>query len=162
MGLLSGSSISDIVSALTSFCQMYGSDGWAALLRQELPDLTDEDIKWLSDLSEEMEQFEPKTLVTVMMDTLDTDVQDLAGTARSKRGRRRARIADRDARAQPQETAALPAAAPRPSTPPRVARSKRKAHSPSHPICTSRSTRQYNTRPSTSDAALVNTEDWAA
>ena len=56
LGLLSGSSISDIVNAaLTSFCQLYGSDGRAALLlvvRRELPvpdgpDLTDdsEDIE---------------------------------------------------------------------------------------------------------------------
>ncbi len=50
--------ITDIVNSLTSFCQLYGSVGWPALLRQELPDLTDEDIEWLSDLSEEMEQYE--------------------------------------------------------------------------------------------------------
>ena len=43
-----------------------------------------------------------------------------------------------------------------PGTPPRVAR-KRKTHSPSQPNC--RSTRHHNTRSSTSDAALVDTED---
>ena len=43
-----------------------------------------------------------------------------------------------------------------PGTPPRVAR-KRKTRSPSQPNC--RSTRHHNTRSSTSDAALVDTED---
>ena len=38
----------------------------------ELPDLTDADIKWLSELSEEMDQFEPPTPIAVM-DTTDTD-----------------------------------------------------------------------------------------
>jgi hypothetical protein len=47
LGLLSGSTIIH-VNSLTSFCQLYGSDGWPALLRQELRDQTDEDIEWLS------------------------------------------------------------------------------------------------------------------
>ncbi len=110
LGLLSGSTIIDIVSSLASFCQRYGPEGWPALLRQELPDLTDADIEWLSDLSEELEQHEPPTPITVM-DTVDTDEQNLAGTARSTKKRRSTRIANQDARAQPQETTAMPATA---------------------------------------------------
>ena len=61
LGLLSGSSITGIVtaSALTLFCPQYGQDNGAALLRQESPGLTDEDITWLCGLAEEMEPFEP-------------------------------------------------------------------------------------------------------
>jgi hypothetical protein len=47
LGLLSGSSISGIATALTMFCTQYGPDNWADLLRQELPELTDDDITWL-------------------------------------------------------------------------------------------------------------------
>ncbi len=70
LGLLSGSTIIDIIIVnslrVAAFCQRYGPEGWSALLRQELPALTGEDITWLSDLSEEMEQFEPRTPITVM------------------------------------------------------------------------------------------------
>ena len=48
LGLLSGSTTNDIVNSLTAFCQRYGPEGWPALLRRELPDLTDADIEWLS------------------------------------------------------------------------------------------------------------------
>jgi hypothetical protein len=58
LGVLSGSTITDIVNSLTAFGQRYGPEGWPALLRKELPDLTDDDIEWLSDLPEEMEQFQ--------------------------------------------------------------------------------------------------------
>ena len=37
LGLLSGSSITDIATALDLFCTQYGPENWAALLRQELP-----------------------------------------------------------------------------------------------------------------------------
>jgi hypothetical protein len=66
LGLLSGSTIIDIVNSLSAFCHQYGPEGWPALLRQELPDLTVADIEWLSDLSEEMEQHEPPTPIAVM------------------------------------------------------------------------------------------------
>ena len=125
------------------------------MLRQELPELTDADIKWLSELSEEMEQFEPPTLIAVM-DSMDADEQNLEGTARSTKKRCSARIANRDARAQPQETVARPATAL--STPPRTVR-KRKSHTPSQLHC--RSTRQCNARPSASGVALANSEDQA-
>jgi hypothetical protein len=120
-------------------------------------DLTDADINWLSDLSEEMEQFEPPTPIAVM-GTMDDAEQNLEGTARSTKKRCSTRIANRDARAQPQETAARPAAAL--STPPRATR-KRKSHTPLASQLVCRSTRQYNTRPSGSDAALANSEDQA-
>ncbi len=64
------------------------------MLRQELPDLTDADIEWLSDLSEEMEQYEPPTPIAVM-DSMDADEQNLEGTARSTKKRCSARIANR-------------------------------------------------------------------
>jgi hypothetical protein len=61
LGLLSGSStITDIATALTLFCSQYGLSvtldncQWAALLRQELPGLTDEDTKWSCGLTEEI------------------------------------------------------------------------------------------------------------
>ena len=46
LGLMSGSSINDITTALSIFCSHYSSDHWVELLRQELPELTDEDIEW--------------------------------------------------------------------------------------------------------------------
>ncbi len=67
------------------------------MLRQELPDLTDADIEWLSDLPEEMEQFEPPTPITVM-DTIEADEQNLDGTDKGTKRRRSHRIASRDAR----------------------------------------------------------------
>ncbi len=127
------------------------------MLRQELQDLTDADIEWLSDLSEEMEQYEPPTPIAVM-DSMDAEEQNLEGTARSTKKRCSARIANRDARAlaQPQETVARPATAL--STPPRTV-SKRKYRTPSQTDC--RSTRQCNARPSASGAALANSSDQA-
>jgi hypothetical protein len=109
LGLLSGSTILDIVNSLNAFCQQYGPEGWPALLRQELPDLTDADIEWLSDLSEEMEQHEPPRPTPIAVrDSMDADDQNLQGNAKSTKRRYSARIANRDARAQPQETVARP------------------------------------------------------
>jgi hypothetical protein len=155
LGLLSGSTIIDIVNSLNAFCLRYGPEGWPALLRQELPDLTDADIEWLSDLSEEMEQYEPPTPIAVM-EPMDAEEQNLEGNARSTKRRYSARIANRDARAQPQETVARPVTAL--STPPRTV-SKRKSHTPSQTDC--RSTRQRNARPSASGAALASSSDQA-
>jgi hypothetical protein len=59
LGLLSGSSIKDIATALSLFCSEYGSSHWNELLRKELPDLTDEDIDWLCGLTEAAEALEP-------------------------------------------------------------------------------------------------------
>jgi hypothetical protein len=87
---------------------------------------------------------------------MDADEQNLEGTARSAKKRYSARIADRDARTQPQETVARPATAL--STPPQTVR-KRKFSTPSQLNC--RSTRQGNTRPSASGAALASSADQA-
>jgi hypothetical protein len=62
LGLLSGSSISDmIVTALSLFCSAYSTSNRASfkLLRKELPDLTDEDVEWLCGLTEAAEAWEP-------------------------------------------------------------------------------------------------------
>ncbi len=102
-----------------------------------------------------MEQYEPPTPMAVM-EPMDAEEQNLEGTARSTKRRYSARIANRDATAQPQETVARPVTAL--STPPRTV-SKRKSHSPSQTDC--RSTRQCNARPSASGAALANSSDQA-
>ena len=157
LGLLSGSTIIDIVNSLNAFCLRYGPEGWPALLRQELPDLTDADIEWLSDLSEEMEQYEPPRPTPIaVMDSMDAEEQNLEGNARSTKRRYSARIANRDAGAQPQETVARPGTAL--STSPRTV-SKRKSRTPSQTDC--RSTRQCKARPSASGAALASSSDQA-
>jgi hypothetical protein len=54
-----------IATALSSsgsiqvFCSQYSTKQWGDLLRQELPELTDEDIEWLCGLTEAMESHEP-------------------------------------------------------------------------------------------------------
>jgi hypothetical protein len=109
----------------------------------------------LSDLSEEMEQYEPPTPIAVM-EPMDAAEQNLEGNARSTKKRCSARIANWDARAQLQDTVARLATAL--STPPRTV-SKPKSHTPSQTDC--RSTRQCNARPSASGAALANSSDQA-
>ena len=59
LGLLSGSSINDITTALSIFCSHYSAANWGDLLRREIPELTDEDVEWLCSLSEVMESREP-------------------------------------------------------------------------------------------------------
>jgi hypothetical protein len=102
-----------------------------------------------------MEQYEPTT-PNAVMEPMEADEQNLEGTARSKKRRSSARIANRDARAQPQETAARPVTAL--STPPQTVR-KRKFLDPSQLNCSS--TRQGHTRPSASGAALASSSDQA-
>ncbi len=63
LGLLSGSSIKDIATALSLFCSKYSTSHWADLLRKELPDLTDDDIDWLCGLTEAAEAWEPVSSV---------------------------------------------------------------------------------------------------
>ncbi len=145
------------MNSLTVFGQRYGPEGWPALLRQELPDLTDADIEWLSDLSEGMEQHEPPRPTPIaVMDSMDAEEQNLEGTAQGTNKRRSARVANRDARARLQETVERPVTAH--STPPRTVR-KRKSHIPSQIDC--RSTRQCKARPSASGAALASSSDQA-
>jgi hypothetical protein len=62
LGMLHGFSINDIATALSIFCSQYSTKNWGDLLRQELPELTDEDIEWLCGLTEEMESHEPAAL----------------------------------------------------------------------------------------------------
>jgi hypothetical protein len=64
LGLLSGSSIKDIATALSLFCSEYSSSHWNELLRKELPDLTDEDIDWLCGLTEAAEALEPLAMAS--------------------------------------------------------------------------------------------------
>jgi hypothetical protein len=90
------------------------------------------------------------------MDSMDAEEQNVEGNARSTKRRYSARIADRDARAQPQETVARPGTAL--STSPRTL-SKRKSRTPSQTDC--RSTRQCKARSSASGAALASSSDQA-
>ena len=95
-GLLSGSSITDITAALTTFCTQYGPNNWSALLRQELPGLTDAGIMWLCSLPEEMEQFEPQP-PSGLISLVEVDRQETTIETRSKRGRRGTTIDDQGA-----------------------------------------------------------------
>jgi hypothetical protein len=61
LGLLSGSSIYDITTALSIFCARYSAASWGDLLKREMPELTDDDIEWLCGLTEAMESQEPFT-----------------------------------------------------------------------------------------------------
>ncbi len=56
LGLLSGSSINDI---MTAFFSHYSSENWGAALCQELPELRDEDIDWWCGLTGTMEPKKP-------------------------------------------------------------------------------------------------------
>jgi hypothetical protein len=64
LGLLSGSSIKDIATALSLFCSEYSTSHWTDLLRKELPDLTDDDTDWLCGLTEAAEALEPASIVS--------------------------------------------------------------------------------------------------
>ena len=103
LGLLSGSSIFDIVTALTTFNTQYGPDNWAALLRQELPGLTDDDINWLCSLPEEMEQFEPRP-PPASIGLVGDDRQESTIETRSKRGRQVSTENDQDTSGTLRET----------------------------------------------------------
>ena len=96
LGLLSGSSITDIVTALTLFCAQYGPGNWADLLRQELPGLTEDDLTWLCGLSEEMEQFEPQ-ISPAATSLIGDGRQEPTTEARSKRGRHGTSVDDQGA-----------------------------------------------------------------
>ena len=51
--------VNDITTALSIFRSQYSAANWGDLLRQELPELTDEDVEWLCSLTEAMESQEP-------------------------------------------------------------------------------------------------------
>ena len=82
LGLLAGSSITDIATLLTLFCTQCGPGNWAAVLRQELPGLTDADITWLCGLTEEMEPFEPQPSRATLhlSDILDGSSHEFSGS----------------------------------------------------------------------------------
>ena len=82
LGLLSGSSINDITTALSIFCSQYDAVHWGDLLRRELPELTDEDIDWLCGLTEAMESQEP------VFSTVDLNRNIRSSTRTSARKRR--------------------------------------------------------------------------
>jgi hypothetical protein len=52
--LISGSTVADFVSTVQGFCAQYDQTQWNDMLRLELPDLTDEDIAWLSTMAATM------------------------------------------------------------------------------------------------------------
>jgi len=157
LGLLSGSRSTDIVAALAAFCTQYGPENWAALLRQELPGLTDDDITWLCSLSEEMEQYEPQ-FTPVSTGLAEVDRQEPTLEPGSKRPRSGATIDDQDIGAVPLITESPPADQ---ST---HKRSKRKCMTqperPSLPI--RRSARLIRTPPVTDGAAPVSDSETEA
>jgi hypothetical protein len=149
LGLLSGSSINDIVAALTEFCTHYGPGNWAALLRQELPGLTDDDITWLCGLSEEMEQFEPR-YTPVLPSLAEADRHELTLETGSKRPRR-------STTTDVQVTGAIhmEATEPHPADQSATQRSKRERTTQCLSLPTRRSARLTPTPPDTDGAASV-------
>ena len=149
LGLLSGSSINDIVAALTEFCTHYGPGNWAALLRQELPGLTDDDITWLCGLSEEMEQFEPR-YTPVLPSLAEADRHELTLETGSKRPRRSTTM-------DVQVTGAIhmEATEPHPADQSATQRSKRERTTQCLSLPTRRSARLTPTPPDTDGAASV-------
>ena len=149
LGLLSGSSINDIVAALTEFCTQYGPENWAALLRQELPGLTDDDITWLCSLSEEMEQFEPQ-YAPVLPSLAEADRHELTLETGSKRPRRSTTM-------DVQVTGAIhmEATEPHPADQSATQRSKRERTTQCLSLPTRRSARLTPTPPDTDGAASV-------
>jgi hypothetical protein len=54
LGLLSGSCLADIITALDEFCSRYDRQRWPGLLREAIPDLTEQDVDWLSSLQDSL------------------------------------------------------------------------------------------------------------
>ena len=112
LGLLLGSSanhdVTDIATTLILFCTQHGPDNWAALPRQELPVLTDEDITWLCGLTEEIVPFEPQPS-RAAIDSIGTNGQESTNVLRSnlKRGRRNIPTGDQGASLTPLENTEL-------------------------------------------------------
>jgi hypothetical protein len=59
MCLLSGSKLSDITATMQEFVHVYGHNNWRNIIHAAAPNLSDEDIDWLSSLSQAMEHLEP-------------------------------------------------------------------------------------------------------
>ena len=133
LGLLSGSSIIDIATALSIFCSQYSSGHWGNLLRQELPELTDEDIEWLCGLTEAMESQEPVLAKSASAQSINP----LTQSGRSKRRRRGHDVGTANTFSLSQDS--LPSSAP-PDAP--TTGRKRKTIDPSLPV--RRSPRLYS------------------
>jgi len=56
LGLISGSAAKDIIMVLTSFINKYDRANWIPMMRAEFPGVTDEEIQWLSTMSEAVGQ----------------------------------------------------------------------------------------------------------
>jgi hypothetical protein len=125
LGLLSGSRVNDIATALSIFCSQYSVERWSDLLRKELPELTDEDIEWLCGLTETMESHEP----AIVHKDSGRITQPLTQTIPSKR-RRKSKI-DGAASSSQNSREALPLSASANAT---VTGRKRAAPDPSCPI----------------------------
>ena len=54
LGLLSGSCLADIITALDEFCSRYDRRRWPDMLREAIPDLTEQDVDWLSSLQDSL------------------------------------------------------------------------------------------------------------
>ena len=52
LGLISGSTAKDIITALTAFINAYDRANWIPMVRAEFPGVTDEEIQWLSTMAE--------------------------------------------------------------------------------------------------------------
>ena len=50
LGLLSGSCLADIITALDEFCSRYDRHRWQIILCEAIPGLTEQDVDWLSSL----------------------------------------------------------------------------------------------------------------
>ena len=133
LGLLSGSSIIDIATALSIFCSQYSSGHWGNLLRQELPELTDEDIEWLCGLTEAMESQEPFFAKSASAQSINP----LTQSGHSKRRRRGHDVGTANTFSLSQDS--LPSSAP-PDAP--TTGRKRKTIDPSLPV--RRSPRLYS------------------
>jgi hypothetical protein len=123
--LLSGSSINDIATALSIFCSQYSTEHWGDLPRQELPELTAEDIEWLCGLTETMESHEP----TIVHKDPGRITQPMTRTITGKR--RRKSQSDGTASSSQNSREALPLSATANAT---VTGRKRTALDPSCPI----------------------------
>jgi len=56
---INGSSVTDVYTTLQLFCGEYDERNWNGLLRRLVPELSNEDCEWLSNLAPEDEHFEP-------------------------------------------------------------------------------------------------------
>jgi hypothetical protein len=124
----------NIATALTIFCSQYSTNHWGDLLRQELPELTDEDIERLCGLTEAMESHEP----TIVHKDPGRFTQPLTRSITGKRRRRSKGEGTATSSQNSREAWPLPVSAPANAT---ATDRKRSALDPSLPIMIRRSPR---------------------